>query len=80
MFPGLARETVFVKYPAPEEDGNGARVERDSGCSGASAGSAGSGPITSNPRAGSCLELAGVQGCEDLQLAANILMVGWSFA
>lgn len=67
---------MFVKYPVPEEDGNGARVERDSGPSGAAAGSVGSGPITSNPRAGSCLELARARGCEDLQLAANILMVG----
>lgn len=67
---------MFVKYPVPEEDGNGARVERDLGPSGAAAGSVGSGPITSNPRAGSCLELARARGCEDLQLAANILMVG----
>lgn len=36
----------------------------------------GAGPIPSNPRAGSRLELARAQGCEDLQLAANILMVG----
>lgn len=67
---------MFVKYPALEGGGNGARVERDSGPSGAAAGSAGRCPITSNPRAGSCLKLARAQGCEDLQLAANIFMVG----
>lgn len=49
------------------------RAERDSGPSGAATGSD---PVPSNPRAGSRFELARAQGAEDLQLAANILVVG----
>lgn len=50
-----------------------ARVERDSGPSGAAAGS---NRVPSNPRAGSRLKSARAQGAKDLQLAANILVVG----
>lgn len=76
--PGPAREAVFGEEP--EEDGSRTGAARGwsetRGLPQRPRAARGAGPSPPSRAEGKSLKLARAQGCEDLQLAANILMVG----
>lgn len=76
--PGPAREAVFGEEP--EEDGRRTGAARGwsetRGLPQRPRAARGAGPSPPTRAGGKSLKLARAQGCEDLQLAANILMVG----
>lgn len=81
VLPGSVREAMFIKYPVPEEQdgsrmGAGWEWHADGVRLGAAWGAVPSPPTPELGPASRSREHRVVR----LQLAANILMVGWSFA